>query len=304
MAQHLNISATARGLNYLPEYYAQANGLFADNGIEVSAVARDPWTGVLDDLESGTADLALGGLWVPAMFVGSRRSYTVIGQLNHQFPMAIVTRRPVTNFTWSTLTGATVLAPGAGGSAPYEFTAGLMREAGVDPAGTRFVRDLSTAMLVELFEAGLGDAIIADLVTATMLQDKGIGYISQEHTEVGGVMPNSVYYCKTERLDELEPTLTRFVTAIGRSMAELADHTPDSLTDLVTSLWPEVPPAALRSATARLLASRTWETTAVDRTACDRWTGILRDAGLVTTAPSFQALVSTRITDAIGAPAV
>lgn len=302
MSQHLNISATARGLNYLPEYYAQAQGLFADNGIEVSAVARDPWTGVLDDLESGAADLALGGLWVPAMFVGSTRSYTVIGQLNHQFPMAIVTRRPAPDFTWSTLTGATVLAPGAGGSAPYEFTAGLMREAGVDPAGTRFVRDLSTAMLVELFEAGLGDAIIADLVTATVLQDKGVGHISQEHAVVGGTMPNSVYYCKTERLDELEPVLVRFVGALSRSMSALADQTPDSLTDLVTSLWPDVPPAALRSATGRLLASRTWETTTVDPAACDRWTGILQDAGLVTSAPSYQALVTTRITDAVGAP--
>ena len=27
--QQLKISATARGLNYLPEYYAQARGLFA-----------------------------------------------------------------------------------------------------------------------------------------------------------------------------------------------------------------------------------------------------------------------------------
>ena len=30
--QHLKISATAHGLNYLPEYYAQARGLFADHG--------------------------------------------------------------------------------------------------------------------------------------------------------------------------------------------------------------------------------------------------------------------------------
>lgn len=303
MTAHLTISATARGLNYLPEYYADATGLFADQGLEVSAVARDPWTGVLDDLESGAADLALGGLWVPAMFVGSRRHYTVIGQLNHQFPMAIVTRAPAPDFTWADLTGKTVLAPGAGGSAPYEFTAGLMREAGVDPAGTRFVRDLSTAMLVELFTAGLGDAIIADLVTATMLQDRGVGHISQEHAVVGGTMPNSVYYCRTERLDELEPVLVGFVTALSRSMAALADETPDLLAGLVTGLWPDVPAASLRSATGRLLASRTWETTSVDPAACDRWTGILQDAGLVTTAPSFDALVTTRITDAVRVPA-
>jgi len=66
-------------------------------------------------------------------------------------------------------------------------------------------------MLVELFEAGLGDAIIADLVTATVLQDNGIGHISFEHAKAGGIMPNSVYYGRTEPLDELAPALTGFV---------------------------------------------------------------------------------------------
>ena len=300
--QHLKISATARGLNYLPEYYAQARGLFADHDLEVTNVARDPWTGVLDDLESGAADVALGGLWVPAMFAGSGRHYTVVGQLNHQFPMAIVTRQPAPDFTLAWLTGKTVLAPGAGGSAPYEFTAGLMREAGVDPSGTKFVRDLSTAMLVELFEAGLGDAIIADLVTATVLQDKGFGHISFEHAKAGGIMPNSVYYCKTERLDELAPALSAFVTAVGEAMDALTDATVDSVTDILTDMWPDVPLAALKSATAKLLASHTWDTTSVDPAACDRWTGILQDAGLVTTAPSFDALITTRFTAASPVP--
>jgi NitT/TauT family transport system substrate-binding protein len=149
--------------------------------------------------------------------------------------------------------------------------------------------------------AGAGH--IADLVTATVLQDKGVGHISQEHAVVGGIMPNSVYYCKTERLDELEPVLVRFVTALGRSMTDIADESPESLTELVTGLWPDVPTAALQSATGRLLASRTWETTSVDPAACNRWTGILQDAGLVTAAPAFEALVSTRITDAARVPA-
>ncbi len=204
----LHISATGKGLNYLPEYYALANGLFQAVDLDVTAVACDPWTGVLDDLESGAADVALGGLWVPAMYATSNRALTVFGQLNHQFPMAVVTREAVPAFGWDYLTGKTVLAPGAGGSAPYEFTAGLMREAGVDPRNTRFVRDLSTAMLVELFTAGLGDAIIVDLLTATTLHANGTGHIPARHINLGGIMPNSVYYCKTDRLDELAPTLT------------------------------------------------------------------------------------------------
>ena len=80
------------------------------------------------------------------------------------------------------------------------------------------------------------------------------------------------------------------------------DATVDSVADILTDMWPDVPLAALKSATARLLASHTWDTTSVDPAACDRWTGILQDAGLVTTAPSFDDLITTRFTAASPVP--
>jgi hypothetical protein len=83
---------------------------------------------VLDDLASGAADLALGGLWVPGMYAGSPRELTVICQLNHQAPKAIVHRGAPESFEFSDLRGKVVLAPGIGGSAPYTVTAGLNRE--------------------------------------------------------------------------------------------------------------------------------------------------------------------------------
>ena len=55
----LKISATANGVNYLPEYLA---GPLASSPTPVLRSRRrpkDPWTGVIDDLESGAADLAL-----------------------------------------------------------------------------------------------------------------------------------------------------------------------------------------------------------------------------------------------------
>ena len=117
----LRISATANGINYLPEYYARENGLFAQQDLDVTAEARNPWDGVMHDLADG-----------PAMYSGRGREFVAFAQLNNRFPMAVVTREPVTDFDWSWLAGRTVLVPGQGGTAPYEFTAGLMRKAGVD----------------------------------------------------------------------------------------------------------------------------------------------------------------------------
>jgi hypothetical protein len=57
-------------------------------------------------------------------------------------------------------------------------------------------------MFVEMFEAGLGDAIVVDLVTAESLQHRGTGLIVDDYTETGGLGPNSVYYCRTDRFEE------------------------------------------------------------------------------------------------------
>ena len=294
----LNISATAHGLNYLPQYYADHLGLFADRDLAVVATAKDPWTGVLDDLDSGAADVALGGLWVPAMYAGTPRELTVFAQVNHQFPKAIVTRTPRPDFQWSDLVGKTVLAPGIGGSAPYAFTAGLVRESGVDPASVTWLRDLSTPMFVELFEAGLGDAIVLDHTNAEAMQHRGTGVITQDYTVTGGIGPNSVYYCRTDRFDELSDRLVSFTAALDESMRLMASVTVDDVAALIAEHWPTMSQAVLGSACARMLNSHTWDTPRIDRRATERWMRILFEERMVGRIPAFEDVVDDAIVEA------
>lgn len=286
----LKIAATANGVNYLPEYLAGTAGLFAAAGLEVEATPKDPWTGVIDDLESGAADLALGGLWVPAMYAGSSRELTVVCQLNHQFPMGILLREPTADFQLSDLVGKSLLAPGAGGSAPYAFTSGLIRESGIDPTTVRFVRDLSTGMLVELYQAGLGDGIIADLGTATELQAAGFGEIVFRHLDSGGLMPNSVYYCQTSRVEELRERIITFTGCIAEAMRMTKDLDPALLDTILAERWPTKDRDLMRSVVDTLAASEVWQTVAIDPDASDRWMRILTDEGMVSAPPAYDEL--------------
>ncbi|SDG87380.1 ABC transporter substrate-binding protein [Pseudonocardia oroxyli] len=286
----LRISATANGLNYLPEYLADVTGIFAEAGLAVTARDRDPWTGVLDDLESGAADLALGGLWVPGMYAGGPRRLTVVGQVNHTCPKVVLGRAPDPDFTLADLRGKTVLAPGAGGSGPYAVTAGLIREAGVDPDEVRFVRDLSGPMLVELFHAGLGDAIVLDLVTAIELERAGRGHVVYRHLESGGLMPNSVYYCRTDRVEELRDRITRFVSCLATSMARLPGTPAETVDGVLAARWPGKDITVLREAVAQMRAGRTWETVAIDPAASDRWMRMLAESQMVVRAPGYAEL--------------
>ena len=290
--RNLRISATSHALNYLPQYFASAEGLFGDRGITVDTVACDPWTGVLDDLATGRADIALGGIWVPAMYFGSTTEFTVFGQVNHQFPKALVTREPVSDFSWRSLDGATILAPGIGGSAPYAFTAGLMREAGVDPRKATFIRDLSTPMLLELFLSGLGDAIVLDLRTALSVERAGDGFIAADYTVVGGIGPNSVYYTRKDRSDELADAAAAFIDGLGAAMDILAVTPVERLAPLLTSHWPDAHLDELSEACSRHQQSRTWETPVIDADATDRWMSILHAERMIKSPVRYSDLVT------------
>ena len=295
--EHLTISSTGHGFNYLPEYYAASSGVFAQLGLTVTTRPCDPWTGVLEELASGVADISLGGLWVPAMYAGMARELVVVGQINARFPMFIVTREPVEEFDWNWMRGRTVLVPGFGGTAMYEFPAGVMREAGADLTATRFVRDLPSEMLVELFTAGLGDAIVADALTANKLHHSGVGFKSCALADAGGPMPNSVYYTRRENLDAVHDRLVLFLAGVRKGMTELTSGRGDP-TSLIAVDWPDVPSEVTRTTFAELAANGTWSGTRTDPAACDRWVSILYDAGLVTRKVPLAEFVDMRAADA------
>lgn len=297
MQEQLRISATAQGLNYLPEYYANRTGGFARYGLSVTARARLPWNGVVDDLTDGSADVALGGLWVPAMYSGIARDLVVVGQLNGRFPMIVLTREPVDGFEWTWLQGKTVLVPGLGGTAPYEFTAGLMREAGVDPCGTRFVRDLSSEMLTELYEGGLGDALVTDLLSATLLGRNGRGFLSCRIAGVGGPMPNSVYYIRRDRLAELNDRLVALLSGVQEAMTAI--NSGADISPVLAAQWPDTEPEALLSAARELVADGTWSGVRVDSAASDRWTSMLHAHGLTPAEVKYADIVDTTAVDLV-----
>ena len=298
----LAISATSHGINYLPEYWAQATGLFSDVGLAVTDTPCDPWTGVLDDLESGAAEVALGGLWVPAMYSGTDRGYVAIGQLNARFPKVVLTREPVEDFDWSWLAGRTVLVPGAGGTANYEYPAGLMREAGIAAHATRFVRDLDASLLVDVWCSGLGDAFFGDLFTATTLIHRGVGHVALRLAEFAGLMPNSVYYVKRNRLDELRDRLVPFMSAITTAMAQLDGETDlEEAITLAVSHWPASPEPVLRDIVTELAGNGTWSSSQIEPAAAERWTQILYDAGLTTTRVGFDQICDASICEAVAA---
>lgn len=288
-----HISATSHWPNYLPEYVARDHGYFADEGLDFARVAPTDWTQVLDDLDGGAAEAVLGGIWVPSMYHGRGRDYVAFAQLNATNPKAIVTRQPVDGLAWSDLVGKTVLAPGAGGTAPYTHTAGLMRRAGVDPASVHFVRDLSAGMLTELFVGGMGDAIVLDRVGAALLAAQGNGHIALRIDEVGGPMPNSVYYANRRLLQRADQPAHRFCRALQRAMDWLVEHPAAEVADLLRREWPTLDQRVLIEVVDDFRTSGLWSSVLIDEAAFTTWQEILADEHLIDKPIAYDSLVDS-----------
>lgn len=312
--QRFRVSATGHSLNYLPEYVATWKGFFAEEGLAVTATVPSPWDRVLDELHEGSADAALGGVWVPSMFHGRARRYTPFAQVANRAPLAVLGRESAEDFAWSNLIGRTVSMKGSNGASVGLYVKLVLRENGIDPASVNFVQDLDGAMLSTLFAGGLGDYLVIDHPSALALAATGGGTTSTgPSTATGGRgqvattinlvaplaistadIPWSVYYAEGDSDETRLQTQVRFMRALGRAMDWINDHDATGYRDFLTRTFPAFDADLLVHVANQYRAHRMWTTPEIDRAGYDRWQhGIA--GGHLTQAPiAYDTLVDAR----------
>lgn len=292
--ERFHISATSHWSNYLPEYVAKEQGFFEEAGLDFTREAPDEWTHVLEHHRSGRADAVLGGLWVPAMYHGRGREYVAFAQINATNPKVLLGRASDPDFTLADLVGKLVLAPGAGGTAPYMHTAGVIAASGVDVASVDFLRDLGGGTYAELFRGGLGDYLVTDAVNGAIAEAQGWGHVVYRHWSVGH-MPNSVYYAHREQIgDDASSPYWRFTAALQKAMDWLRDHDAEEVRPLLAREWPGVDIDVHVNAVNILRGSGAWENVLVGRDGYEEWMRILQEGKLLTQIPAYESLIDTR----------
>lgn len=240
--QHFHLTATGYNLNYLPEYVALRHGFFREQGLDVSVNIPTPWDGVLDALANGTADMALGGIWVPSMYRYRVQHYTVFAQIANRCPLALLRRGHGGSFKLSDVVGSTVLMKSGGGASVDLFFKMLLRENGIDPKSLDYVQDLDGVMLGNLFQGGMGDYFVTDNLSALAMVDRNPDVsIAMEMVSQGDI-PWSVYYRETETITpEVLDAQRRFCIALGKGIDWVLEHDAESFRDELAELFPTVP---------------------------------------------------------------
>ena len=237
--QPFHLTATGYNLNYLPEYIALRHGFFTEQGLDVSVTIPTPWDGVLTALSSSTADMALGGIWVPTMYHSRVQNYTVFAQIANRCPLAILSRSSDKDFSLANMAGKTVLMKSGGGASVGLFFKMLLRENGVDERSVDYIQDLDGVMLGDLFQGGMGDYFVTDNLSALAIATKNPKVkIALECVSQGDV-PWSVYYRETANITpEVLDAERRFCIALRKGIRWVLERDAEEFRDELEELFP------------------------------------------------------------------
>lgn len=300
--QPFHLTATGYNLNYLPQYIAERHGFFRDQGLEVSVTIPTPWDGVLDALADGSADMALGGIWVPSMYRNRVQDYTVFAQIANRSPLALLRRRTSCEkkFKLADVVGTTVLMKSGGGASVGLFFKMLLRENGIDPRSVDFIQDLDGVMLGNLFQGGMGDFFVTDNLSARAIAARPRNNNnSNSHVSIAmemvtqGDVPWSVYYRETATITpELLDAQRRFCVGLGRGIEWVLERDAESFRDELAELFPSVAVDVAVEVTNSFRRNGMWTNASIPRKAFDRWQQGLTDARLVKEPLIYESIVN------------
>ncbi|KAK5678189.1 hypothetical protein LTS10_009359 [Elasticomyces elasticus] len=286
------LTATGYNINYLPEYIALRHGFFREQGLDVTVTIPTPWDGVLDHLADGSADMALGGIWVPSMYRDRVEEYTVFAQIANRCPLALLRRRQREPFKLADVTGKTVLMKSIGGASVGLFFKMLLREHKIDERSVDYIQDLDGVMLGKLFQGGMGDYFVTDNLSALAMTASnpdiviGMEMVSQHN------VPWSVYYRETKTITpEFLAAKKRFCVALQKGIDWVLANDAETFRDELADLFPKVPVEVAVSVTNGFRRDGMWTSTTVSHDGYARWQIGLKDARLVKSPLPYEALV-------------
>jgi NitT/TauT family transport system substrate-binding protein len=256
------LNEVAHSIFYAPMYVAIENGYFAENGIDLELVtgfgADKTMTAVLTD----EADIGFMGCESSIYtYAGGTEDYVVnFAQLTQRAGNFLVAREPIENFDWSMLKDKDVLGGRAGGMPEMVFEYILLKN-NIDPAADLSIdQSISFGSTAAAFSGGQGDFTVEFEPHATLLEQKGDGYVVASLGEDSGYVPYTSFSAKKSYIASHQETIQAFTDALQKGMDYVNDHTPAEIAKVIAPQFEETDMDTLTRIVERYHAQDTWNT--------------------------------------------
>ena len=232
-------------------------------------------------------------------YAGGTEDYVVnFAQLTQRAGNFLVSREPVSDFSWDMLKGKTVLGGRAGGMPEMVFEYILEKNA-IDPVTELTIdQSIDFGSTAAAFSGGQGDYTVEFEPHATMLEEKGDGYVVASLGEDSGYVPYTSFSAKKSFLENHPDTVQAFTNALQRGMDYVQTHTPDEIAKAIKPQFAETDIQTLTAIVERYYEQDTWKENLIfEEEAFSLLQNILDGAGVLKERVPYEKLVTTEFAE-------
>lgn len=255
------LNEVAHSIFYAPMYVAIEEGYFAEKGIELELVTGFGADKTMTAVLTGEADIGFMGCESSVYtYAGGAEDYVVnFAQLTQRAGNFLVAREPIEDFDWDMLKGRDVLGGRAGGMPEMVFEFILLKN-NIDPAADlRIDQSIDFGSTAAAFSGGQGDFTVEFEPHATLLEQKGDGYVVASLGEDSGYVPYTSFSAKKSYIERNPETIQAFTDALQKGMDYVNGHTSEEIAKVIAPQFAETDLATLTKIVERYHAQDTWK---------------------------------------------
>ena len=238
--EQVTLNEVAHSIFYAPQYVAIEEGYFADEGIDLTLMTGFGADKVLTAMISGEADIGFMGAeaTVYAYLEGTADPVVNFAQLTQRAGNFVVGREKDNSFTWEKLKNKEVLGGRKGGMPEMVFEY-VLAQKGIDKKDVNINQSIDFGSTAAAFSGGQGDYTIEFEPSATLLEQKGDGYVVASVGTESGYVPYTSYSVKQSYLKTHGATVEKFTKALQKGMDFVQTHTPEEIAEVIAPQFAE-----------------------------------------------------------------
>ena len=295
------LNEVAHSIFYAPMYVAIEEGYFADNGIDLELVTGFGADKTMTAVLTGAADIGFMGCESSVYtYAGGTEDYVVnFAQLTQRAGNFLVAREPIEDFDWEMLKGHKVLGGRAGGMPEMVFEYILLKN-NIDPATDLSIdQSIDFGSTAAAFSGGDADFTVEFEPHATLLEQKGDGYVVASLGEDSGYVPYTAFSAKKSYIEKNGTVIQAFTNALQKGMDYVQSHSPEEIADVIAPQFAETDKQALVTIVSRYYDQDTWKDNLVfEKEAFDLLQNILQDSKVLSERVPYEDLVNTSFAEA------
>ncbi len=289
------LNEVAHSIFYAPMYVAIEEGYFEQAGIDLTLVTGFGADKTMTALLTGEADIGFMGCESSIYtYAGNVQDPVVnFAQLTQRAGNFLVSREPISNFSYDMLKGKTVLGGRAGGMPEMVFEF-ILDKKGIDAADLTIDQSIDFGLTAAAFTGGQGDFTVEFEPHATALEANGDGYVVASLGEDSGYVPYTSFSAKKSYLDAHPQVIQAFVDALQKGMDFVAEHTPAEIAKVIAPQFQETDEKTIVTIIERYHKQGTWKDNLIfEKEAFDLLLQILLDAEVIEEEVPYEELVNT-----------